>query len=137
MARNLDVVRRKMLRYVLRIFRKRSKQNGTYIYEEDWAEYLKRAARRIVMYHIAYSLESWSCVFKMRKWNFAGRLARSTDRRWSSLLLDWTPSYARRSAGRPHTRWEDDLVSYAGDWRSLAQDEVAWKYHGNGYVTDP
>jgi len=132
MIRELDVARRKMLRYVLRIFRRRSKQTTDVVYEEEWADYLKRAARTIEKYDDAYGLETWSHTFKRRKWNFAGRLARANDQRWSHLILDWVPDGANRSVGRPLTRWEDDLVSYAGgNWMGLA---LLWCAHSNGFV---
>ena len=43
------------------------------------------------------------------KWNWVGHMARRTDNRWTKRLLEWTPRTDKRSRGRPHTRWIDDL----------------------------
>ena len=121
MSDELDITRRKMLRYVLRIFRKK---------DESWVDYLHRAARGIERCDKAHGLQSWTDTYRMRKWRFAGQLARHHDSRWSSLVCIWAPSTYRRHVGRPTTRWEDDIVRYAGGgWASLAQDEDAWTPH--------
>jgi len=33
-----------------------------------------------------------------------------TDDRWRRRLLDWRPRNDKRSAGRPPTRWRDDII---------------------------
>ena len=126
MSDELDITRRKMLRYVLRIFRKK---------DESWVDYLHRAARGIERCDKAHGLQSWTDTYRMRKWRFAGQLARHHDSRWSSLMCIWAPSTYRRHVGRPTTRWEDDIVRYAGGgWASLAQDEDAWTAHCAGFL---
>ena len=116
MAEDLDVARRKMLRYILRIFRRKTMQNSEDTELEPWVDYLKRAARIIEKVELSFGMESWSVQARMRKWAFAGELARRTDSRWTQVILNWCLE-GLRSAGRPFPRWSDDIVAYAGqDW---------------------
>ena len=134
MTETLDRARRKMLRLVLRIFRRRVGEADEVALEE-WPEYLQRSARIIDRFEEAYKLVPWSLQAKARKWRFAGELVRCGDRRWSKLILDWVPSYGKRSVGRPATRWADDIEKYAGgDWQLLAGNPVEWESHCSGYV---
>ena len=124
----LDVARRKMLRYVLRIFRR---NDGC----EEWPDYLKRVARTVEHCDSTYKLVPWSYQARARKWKFAGELARRRDRRWSSLIVDWKPTWGYRSVGRPCVRWLDDIARYAGeDWQTLALDSDAWEAHSSGFI---
>ncbi|CAH2269361.1 jg14066 [Pararge aegeria aegeria] len=43
------------------------------------------------------------------KWQWAGHIARRTDRRWGSKVLEWQPC-----TGRPPTMWTDDIKRVAG-----------------------
>ena len=124
----LDVARRKMLRYVLRIFR----HNGGC---EEWSDYLARVARSVEHCDFAYKLVPWSCQAKARKWKFAGELARCTDGRWTKLILDWKPAWGYRRVGRPCVRWSDSLVRYAGgNWAELALEPDTWETHCSGFI---
>ncbi|CAH2210977.1 jg7376, partial [Pararge aegeria aegeria] len=38
------------------------------------------------------------------KWQWAGHIARRTDGRWVSKVLEWLPRTDKRSVGRPPTR---------------------------------
>ena len=61
------------------------------------------------------------------KWQWAGHIARRTDGRWGRKVLEWRPRSGKRSAGRPPTRWTDDLVKVAGKrWMRAAQDRPLW-----------
>ena len=129
MCRELDVARRKMLRYVLRVFWRKG--------DEDWATYMQRSARIIDATSVNFNLTAWSTQAKARKWKYAGFLARCQDQRWSQCILDWTPEQYKRPVGRPPIRWIDDIVEYAGDgWKDLAQDTDAWDYFLSGYESN-
>jgi hypothetical protein len=124
MASELDTTRRRMLRYVLRVFRR----------GEEWKEYMQRSAKLIQYYDEKFSLTTWSLQYKKRKWEFAGFLARCTDGRWSHKILDWRP-HGFRSVGRPATRWCDDIIEYCGDdWQSLAMCAEDWQAHCSGFI---
>ena len=57
-------------------------------------------------------------------------MARRTDGRWSTTMLDWEPVKGARRPGRPMTRWEDPLVRFAQEkgfsWRELAKNRSDW-----------
>ena len=113
MAETLDRVRRKMLRFVLRIFRRRVEESNVVVLEE-WPEYLKRSTRIIEQFEETFKLVSWSLQAKARKWRFAGGLVRCSDSRWSKLVLDCVSAYGSRSVGRPSTRCTDEIQRFAG-----------------------
>ena len=121
-----------MLRYVFRNFRKRSTGD-----DEDWVQYLRRAKRKIEELTTTFGINDWVEMQRRRKWQFAGKLARSTDSRWSHLLLEWKPNLGHgRSAGHPATRWSDQLEIFAGGgWMAIASDPEHWDYLENGFAT--
>ena len=67
------------------------------------------------------SIAVWSC---------------QTDKRWSTVILDWKPNGGKgRHRGRPKTRWEDEIVAIAGgNWIEIAADEEAWGFLKHGFV---
>ncbi|CAH2235424.1 jg13282 [Pararge aegeria aegeria] len=58
------------------------------------------------------------------KWKWAGHIARRTDGRWGSKVLEWRPRTGKRSVGRPPTRWTDDIkrLGAAGNKRPRTVD---------------
>ncbi|CAH2236732.1 jg16972 [Pararge aegeria aegeria] len=61
------------------------------------------------------------------KWKWAGHIARRTDGRWGSKVLEWRPRTGKRSVGRPPTRWTDDIKRVDGRrWKQAAQDRGFW-----------
>ena len=57
------------------------------------------------------------------KWQWAGHVARRTDGRWSTRVLEWRPRTGKRSVGRPPARWSDDLRKVGGSgWTGKAVD---------------
>ena len=123
-----------MLRFVLRIFRRRVEESNVVVLEE-WPEYLKRSTRIIEQFEETFKLVSWSLQAKARKWRFAGGLVRCSDSRWSKLVLDWVPAFGKRSVGRRSTRWTDEIEKYAGgNWQKLALRTDDWDGHCSGFV---
>ena len=90
---------------------------------------MRRSAHRLAELASNLGVLLWTEVHWRRKWHFAGRLARHTDNRWSSLVLDWRPHHGfGRYKGRPCTRWVDPIEAFAGeDWRNIAVDEDEWE----------
>ena len=121
-----------MLRYVLRLFRRRLATGEL----EDWVDYMKRSAQVADAERESHKIAEWSALSRQRKWRFAGKTARQTDNRWSRLLLDWQPNFGHgRSRGRPNKRWSDDLASYAGgNWSEVATDVELWGALEHGFV---
>ncbi|CAH2267521.1 jg22609 [Pararge aegeria aegeria] len=69
------------------------------------------------------------------KWKWAGHIARRTDGRWGSKVLEWRPRTGKRSVGRPQTRWTDDIKRVAGSrWKQAAQDRGFWNSLQKTYV---
>jgi hypothetical protein len=129
MCNELDTARRKMLRYVFRLHR--NIKAG-----ETWIEYMQRSAQQLDDLSSSLGLEPWSHLFRRRKWDFAGKVARRTDFRWSQRLILWRPLHAKgRDQGHPKTRWEDELVKFAGgDWMHVAQNVEHWNSLKEGFA---
>ena len=55
---------------------------------------------------------------------------RRTDGRWTTRMVNWIPHGGERGPGRPATRWEDSLDSFAKSrgfkWQEVARDRRAW-----------
>lgn len=64
---------------------------------------------------------------KKLKWKWAGHVARLEDDRWTSRITKWAGPYGKRLQGRPHARWEDEIVKIAGrSWPTVARDREKW-----------
>ena len=122
LEQQLITVRRRMLRYVFRLHRKRAGDEGTL---EDWVQYVKNCAHRVDELSGWLGMTGWIRDYRVRKWRFAGNLARQQDSRWSQQAVEWTPHQGvGRTRGAPRTRWEDQLVRFAGgNWMVLALDD--------------
>ena len=128
MDRNLNVARRRMLRYVFRIYRQTN---------ETWVEYMQRSAQRVdEISRALLSLKTWVASYRRAKWRFAGETARRTDGRWSTAILGWKPELGfGRAQGRPVTRWSDDIEALAGgSWQTVAMDVDLWSTLEAGFV---
>ena len=63
-------------------------------------------------------------------------MARCDDARWSPQILEFRSDfYFERSAGRPKTRWTDQLEVFAeDDWLALAADVDQWEMTEDAFV---
>ena len=58
------------------------------------------------------------------KWKWAGHVARYSDDRWTSEVTKWKGPQGTRSRGRPHARWQDEIVATAGtNWLHIAKED--------------
>ena len=125
----LRTTRRKMLRWMVRIARKR---------DEDWVEYIWRAIHQTERLAADHAAVDWVDVQRQRKWKLARKTARHSDSRWSTRLLYWQPWFRmspKRKVGRPKKLWDDDLAQLAGGaWPHEAKDATFWKTSETGYV---
>ena len=103
--------------------------------KEDWLDWIRRATSIAEACLKRAGIDDWVAAQRRRKFKWAGHVARRTDGRWGTLILDWTPSGTRR-VGRPKKRWTDSLVEYfsssdMGDhaWRYVACDRASWYEH--------
>jgi len=135
MEKHLKTARRRMLRYVFRIHRQRGPAPDFEL--EDWVGFVRNAAQKVDKIADSMGMESWIRLHRLRKWHFAGKLARQCDHRWSQQVVSWRPNEGfGRSAGAPKTRWADQLEKFAGgDWMTLAQDPAAWSAAGDVFIS--
>ena len=114
-----------MLRYVFRLHRKRAETGGEL---EDWVQYVQSSAHRVDELSLSLGMTGWIKAYRIQKWRFAGELARRTDSRWSQQVVKWKPNCGfGRAQGAPRTRWENQLVTFAGgNWMALALDVDTW-----------
>ncbi|KAJ8727495.1 hypothetical protein PYW07_001614 [Mythimna separata] len=63
-----------------------------------------------------------------QKWQWAGHIARYTDKRWTLESIIWKGPRGKRKRGRPRKRWIEDIEKVAGsEWREKAMDRELWK----------
>ena len=131
MEKRLHATWRKMLRYVFRLHRQKETDDL-----EGWIDYMRSSATKVDQMAKDFGMSDWVALYRTRKYRFAGRVVRQTDKRWSKLAIDWVPNGGTgRSQGRPFTRWSDDLVRYAGEeWPAEALDASLWSAAEEGFV---
>ncbi|GBP25976.1 LINE-1 retrotransposable element ORF2 protein [Eumeta japonica] len=55
--------------------------------------------------------------------------------KWTRLITEWYPRGNKRSKGRQHKRWEDDIKQIAGaKWTRIARDRETWKSLEEAFV---
>ena len=113
--------------------------------QEDYIEWLRRATHAAENERNKAGITSWVAAASMKKWTWAGHVARMNEHRWASRLTTWRDSVwwsgqdQRTTASRPmrsraghFTRWETDLCKFVkvlgwNHWRlqarSLTTDE--------------
>ncbi|KAI5718070.1 hypothetical protein M8J77_015738 [Diaphorina citri] len=73
----------------------------------------------------------------MKKWQWAGHVARMNPEKWTKLCYEWYPRDRVRRAGRPTTRWRDSLHKAVGPlWTHEAQNREHWKFLGEALAPD-
>ena len=134
MERRLQTAWRRILRYVFRIHRRKSV--GADGAAEGWVDFVRRSAHTVDAQAKLHGIEPWVQRSRRIKWRFAGHLARQTDGRWSTKLLEQRPSTGHgRCQGRPRTRWADQIEALAGgNWIQIASDTTQWASLEEGFV---
>jgi hypothetical protein len=129
MEQLLCSTRRRMLRYIVGVRRKQ---------DETWVEYIKRATHTSMSFATTCGVQSWIEIQRRKKWRIAGKAARCSEDRWCKRILNWQPWFRcnpKRDVGRPRTRWNDDIVSIAGEsWTEAAADQAFWRTLEDGYL---
>ena len=131
MEKKLLATWRRMLRYVFRLHRR----SGT-LGCEEWADYMKRSASQVGVLAEKYDMDDWLSAHRRRKYEYAGKVMKQTDGRWTQRAIEWLPNHGLgRSRGRPTTRWSDDLEHFAGgNWPQLAKNDAEWLAASDGFV---
>ena len=100
---------------------------------EDWVSWIKRTTDYAEQQLAKAQITDWVTEQRKRYWQFAGKMARHSDNRWSNLVLTRTPQGYRR-VGTPCKRWIDDVRKFHvqnfggedSDWIFTAQDVTTW-----------
>jgi hypothetical protein len=94
---------------------------------EDYTEWIKRTTREAEASYQKFVGEDWVVEQRRRKWQWAGHVARRCDGRWNRILLDWAPT-GSRARGRPHRRWNEEIVKYFNSQMGDDAPEDFWKF---------
>ena len=107
---------------------------------ETWVEWIRRASHIAEEHLQKAGIEDWVVGQRRRKHQWAGHVARRTDGRWASRILDWIPEGGKRTVGRPRRRWRDGLAGYfdflelgASGWQFAAQSQEEWTQNEDGF----
>ena len=100
------------------------------VWLEDWVSWVQRATHIAEVELEKAHVIDWVREQRGRYWDFAGRVARCSDDRWSHVVLHWIPDGARH-VGAPCKRWRDDVAKFCREssnehWEILAQDVHTW-----------
>ena len=109
---------------------------------EDWISWIKRATNLAEEQLCKAQVTDWVREQRKRYWDFAGRVARCSDSRWSCLVVNWVPDGGFRRVGTPCKHWTDDIDHFCkheldGDsceWFVLAQNLDTWNSLSSKFV---
>ena len=75
---------------------------------------------------------------KELKWQWAGRVTRRMDNRWTKTLLIWTPRDGVCSKERQWNKWTDKIVSFTGENAShrTTADRTKWRKIAEAFVLE-
>ena len=110
---------------------------------EPWTEWISRTTHAAEDAARLSGVRDWVEEQSRRKWIWAGHVARRSDFRWSSTILDGKPSTSSRRQGRPQLRWEDALGDFfqqrfwfgRGVWKYIAQDRQNWEQLAEDFIS--
>ena len=141
--RHLRSTQRRMMRMILNSNRKYKGDQRTV---EDFVEWIQRTTREAEELMARYSINDWVTQQRDRVWQWAGKVARSTDGRWSHKILNYEPLGSRLN-GRPRARWTDQITSFlrqkmgntidANTWILLAKDRSKWDDWQTEFSAEP
>ena len=130
--RQLRTTQRKMLRMIGNFNRKYIDEEKTL---EDYVTWIQRATKEAGLLMKKYDIKDWTSQQRGRLWQWAGRVARCVDGRWSNEILHWE-LLENRPRGRPRIRWTHQFVPFLqeklgkgiaeGEWITIAQDAARW-----------
>ena len=71
----------------------------------------------------------------MLKWNWAGHIMRTNDKRGTKRLTEWTPYVQKRKPGKPNTRGRDKLFKFNSHWTQESLDREKWRKLGKAFLS--
>jgi hypothetical protein len=130
--RRLRTTQRRMLRMMLSSKRKYKDNERTV---EDYVEWIQRATREVEATMAVYGIQDWVGQQRLRLWQWAGKVARMRDSRWTHEILHWE-LLGSRPQGRPRIRWLDQFLPFLenklgrklqeAEWIEIATDRCNW-----------
>jgi hypothetical protein len=123
--RFLRSTQRRMLRRIAQCHKTFPKDHSNI---EDYVNWVKQSTEKTDRLRIQHKICDWSEEQLRRKWDWAGKVARTTDRRWTREVLNWDP-VAQRGRGRPVTRWVDQLNKFLTAKLGAPVSENSWLTH--------
>ena len=117
---------------------------------EPWVDWIRRCTHDAEAQMKALGLEDWVTTQRRRKWRWARRVATDTLGKWTLKALNWDPLLdsrynPRRRAGRPLTRWVDDITEYIttrrdqqlanNHWMNIAATSTVWNALEKDFVS--
>ena len=84
---------------------------------EPWHVWIQRVTGHAMKEMEKAGVEEWTKAVRKRIWWLAGHIARRTDGRWSTSLLDRTPAAGARRVGHQLKRWVDDIDRTMSRWQ--------------------
>ena len=110
---------------------------------EDWLTWFRRATHTAETARKEHNIPDWVDEVAVRKFRWAGHVARRDDGRWTKVVMEWS-LVGWRAQGRPVSRWVDSINKYfsgvvgtpvgAASWIAVAQDRDKWKLLEDDYV---
>ena len=100
----------------------RSIVGWVHISDEPWSDTMHRMKQRMDRAAAMHFVQPWSIRLLRNQWSFAHHLSTLDFSSWRSLTLHWIPNLVDdfslpytpfRSAGRPQTRWDDNLATFS------------------------
>jgi len=96
---------------------------------EPWVDWIRRCTHEAETRMKKLKLDDWVTIQRRRKWRWAHKLATNTNDTWTTTALQWDPTLdnqlkPRRRAGRPKTRWTDDIREYIQQYKRQLQDDT-------------
>ena len=73
---------------------------------EDWVRWVQRTTRKARIMSDKAGVQGWVKQQAVRKWNWAGHVARRPENTWVKRVTSWRNSF-----------WEDLVASGGGGWR--------------------
>ena len=84
---------------------------------EPWVDWIRRSTREAEECIESLRIEDWISQQRLKKWRWLQRVASMPHGEWSRQAILWDPCLcpelrAHRRAGRPRTRWIDDISAF-------------------------
>ena len=81
---------------------------------EPWVEWIQRATHKAEETMAKLNINDWPTTVRQRKWQWVRKVSTTGEQEWTRQVIQWAPQLdpiygARRRAGRPKSRWIDDI----------------------------